>query len=55
MANDEDAFSIYTSDTESAHQAEPDIDQLIEAFNEMHLEAQKLAVSNNRLKSTVKI
>ena len=54
MVNAEDDFLIHTSDTESVHPAEPDVDQLIEAFNGMHQEAQKLAVSNNRLKSTVK-
>ena len=53
MANDEDHFSVHTSDTESMHQ--PDIDQMIEAFNEMHQEAQRLAVSNNKLKSTIRV
>ena len=55
MADAEDFFSVHTSDTESEHPTEPDIDQLVEAFNEMHQEAQKLAVSNNRLKSTIKV
>ena len=40
MADAEDEFSVHTSDTESVHQ--PDIDQMIEAFNEMHQEAQNL-------------
>ena len=47
--------SQFTSDNESVHPTEPDIDQLIEAFNEMHQVAQKLAVSNNRFKSTIKV
>ena len=55
MADAEDFFSVHTSDTESVHPREADVDQLIEAFNEMHQEAQKLAVSNNRLKSTIKV
>ena len=55
MADDDDAFSVHTSDTESVFQASPEIDQPIEAFNDMHQEAQKLAISNNILKSTVKI
>ena len=42
MVDAEDVFSVHTSDTESIHQ--PDIDQMIEAFNEMHQEAQRLAV-----------
>ena len=54
MADANDAFSVHTSDNESVHQAGPNIDQLIEAFNDMHQEAQKLAISNNRLKSTTK-
>ena len=55
MINAEDSFSVHTSDTESEHPSEPDIDKLVEAFNEMHQEAQKLAVSNNRFKSTIKV
>ena len=54
MADTNDAFSVHITDTESVSQASPDIDQLVEAFNDMHQEAQKLAISNNRLKSTAK-
>ena len=54
MADHDDAESISSTDKENDSQVSLDIHELINAFNEMHQEAQKLAISNKKLKSIVK-
>ena len=47
--------SINDSSTIEETEVNPELEEVLEAFNEMHEEAQRLAVLNKKLKSDLKL